>query len=229
MRSRSARAPHQGFAIAHRQRLRRRLHRDRICPRGAVLILRGAMTIGDLTVFLAYLSRFFKPVQDLAKMSNTLAQAAVGVERVQSLLETDMTTPERADALDPPPLTGEIVFDHVAFHYQKDQPVLKDVSFTAKAGQMVGIVGPTGSGKSTVMSLIPRFYDPTSGTIQVSGINVADLKLQPFRDRIGYVLQDTVLFRGTVADNIAFGRPGATREQVIAAARAANADEFISK
>ncbi|MFZ3329158.1 MAG: ABC transporter ATP-binding protein [Candidatus Acidiferrales bacterium] len=198
-----------------------------VIARGAALILRGSMTIGELIVFLAYLTRFFKPVQDLAKMSNTLAQAAVGVERVQSLLETDMTTPESANALDPPPLTGEITFDRVAFHYQKDQPVLKDVSFVAKAGQMVGIVGPTGSGKSTVMSLIPRFYDPTSGTIQVNGINICELKLQPFRDRIGYVLQDTVLFRGTVADNIAFGRNGATREQVIAAAKAANADEFI--
>jgi subfamily B ATP-binding cassette protein MsbA len=198
-----------------------------VIARGAALILRGTMTIGELIVFLAYLTRFFKPVQDLAKMSNTLAQAAVGVERVQSLLETDMTTPERADALDPPALTGEITFDRVAFHYQKEQPVLKDVSFVAKAGQMVGIVGPTGSGKSTVMSLIPRFYDPTSGTIQVNGINICGLKLQPFRDRIGYVLQDTVLFRGTVADNIAFGRNGATREQVIAAAKAANADEFI--
>ncbi|MGA7223261.1 MAG: ABC transporter ATP-binding protein [Candidatus Acidiferrales bacterium] len=198
-----------------------------VIARGAALILRGSMTIGELIVFLAYLTRFFKPVQDLAKMSNTLAQATVGVERVQSLLETDMTTPESANALDPPPLTGEITFDRVAFHYQKDQPVLKDVSFVAKAGQMVGIVGPTGSGKSTVMSLIPRFYDPTSGTIQVNGINICELKLQPFRDRIGYVLQDTVLFRGTVADNIAFGRNGATREQVIAAAKAANADEFI--
>lgn len=198
-----------------------------VIARGAALILRGSMTIGELIVFLAYLTRFFKPVQDLAKMSNTLAQAAVGVERVQSLLETDMTTPESANALDPPPLTGEITFDRVAFHYQKDQPVLKDVSFVAKAGQMVGIVGPTGSGKSTVMSLIPRFYDPTSGTIQVNGINICELKLQPFRDRIGYVLQDTVLFRGTVADNIAFGRNGATREQVIAAGKAANADEFI--
>ncbi|MGC1965638.1 MAG: ABC transporter ATP-binding protein [Candidatus Acidiferrales bacterium] len=198
-----------------------------VIARGAALILRGSMTIGELIVFLAYLTRFFKPVQDLAKMSNTLAQATVGVERVQSLLETDMTTPESANALDPPPLTGEITFDRVAFHYQKDQPVLKDVSFVAKAGQMVGIVGPTGSGKSTVMSLIPRFYDPTSGTIQVNGINICELKLQPFRDRIGYVLQDTVLFRGTVADNIAFGRNGATREQVIAAGKAANADEFI--
>jgi ABC-type multidrug transport system fused ATPase/permease subunit len=198
-----------------------------VIARGAALILRGTMTIGELIVFLAYLTRFFKPVQDLAKMSNTLAQAAVGVERVQSLLKTDMTTPESANALDPPPLTGDIAFNRVAFHYQNDQPVLKDVSFVAKAGQMVGIVGPTGSGKSTVMSLIPRFYDPTSGTIQVNGINICELKLQPFRDRIGYVLQDTVLFRGTVADNIAFGRNGATREQVISAAKAANADEFI--
>ena len=162
-------------------------------------------------------------------MSNTLAQAAVGVERVQALLETDMTTPERPDALDPPPLTGEITFDRVAFQYQKDQPVLKDVSFVAKGGQMIGIVGPTGSGKSTVMSLIPRFYDPTSGTIQINGINICALKLQPFRDRIGYVLQDTILFRGTVTDNIAFGRNGATREQVIAAAKAANADESLAK
>ncbi|MFZ3216594.1 MAG: ABC transporter ATP-binding protein [Candidatus Acidiferrales bacterium] len=198
-----------------------------VLARGAVLMMRGAMTVGELTVFLAYLTRFFKPVQDLAKMSNTLAQAAVGVERVQSLLDTDMITPELPGAMDPPPLSGEITFDHVAFQYRPDQPVLKDVSFTAKAGQMVGIVGPTGGGKSTVMSLIPRFYDPTSGVIRMDGVNVAELKLQPFRDRIGYVLQDTVLFRGTVAENIAFGRSGATREQVIAAAKAANADEFI--
>ncbi len=200
-----------------------------VLARGAALIMRGTMTVGELTVFLAYLTRFFKPLQDLAKMSNTLAQATVGVERVQSLLETDMTTPERPNAIDPPEAPDGITFDRVGFHYQTDQPVLKDVSFTAKAGQMVGIVGPTGSGKSTVMSLIPRFYDPTSGAIRVNGINVADLKLQPFRDQIGYVLQDTVLFRGTVADNIAFGRTGATREQVIDAAKAANADEFIQQ
>jgi ABC-type multidrug transport system fused ATPase/permease subunit len=153
----------------------------------------------------------------------------VGVERVQSLLETDVITPEREDAVDPPPLNEGLTFEHVAFHYQPDQPVLKDVSFAVKAGEMVGIVGPTGSGKSTVMSLIPRFYDPTNGTIRIDGTDVANLKLQPFRNQVGYVLQDTVLFRGTVADNIAFGRPGATREEVIAAAKAANADEFIQK
>jgi ABC-type multidrug transport system fused ATPase/permease subunit len=200
-----------------------------VLARGAALIMRGTMTIGELTVFLAYLTRFFKPVQDLAKMSNTLAQAAVGVERVQTLLQTDVITPERADAIDPPAFTDGINFDHVAFHYRADQPVLKDVSFTVKVGEMVGIVGPTGSGKSTVMSLIPRFYDPTSGTIRIDGANIADLKLQPFRNQIGYVLQDTVLFRGTVADNIAFGRRGATREEVIEAAKAANADEFIQR
>ena len=200
-----------------------------VLARGAALILRGTMTVGELTVFLAYLTRFFKPVQDLAKMSNTLAQATVGVERVQALLATDVITPERADAIEPPRLKGGIVFDHVAFHYHPEQPVLKDVSFTVNAGEMIGIVGPTGSGKSTVMSLIPRFYDPTSGTIQIDGVDVTSLKLQPFRNQVGYVLQDTVLFRGTVADNIAFGRPGATREEVIAAAKAANADEFIQK
>jgi ABC-type multidrug transport system fused ATPase/permease subunit len=200
-----------------------------VLGRGAALILRGSMTIGELTVFLAYLSRFFKPVQDLAKMSNTLAQAAVGVERVQTLLDTDVITPEREDAIDPPAFTDGLIFDHVAFHYSPDQPVLKDISFTVKAGEMVGIVGPTGSGKSTVMSLIPRFYDPTAGTIRIDGANISDLKLQPFRNQVGYVLQDTVLFRGTVADNIAFGRPGATREEVIEAAKAANADEFIQR
>jgi ABC-type multidrug transport system fused ATPase/permease subunit len=198
-----------------------------VLARGAALIMRGTMTVGELTVFLAYLTRFFKPVQDLAKMSNTLAQAAVGVERVQSLLETDAITPERADAIEPPAVTDGITFDHVAFHYRPDQPVLKDVSFTVKAGELVGIVGPTGSGKSTVMSLIPRFYDPTAGTVRIGGANISDFKLQPFRNQVGYVLQDTVLFRGTVAENIAFGRPGASREQVIEAAKAANADEFI--
>ena len=198
-----------------------------VLARGATLIMRGKMTVGELTVFLAYLTRFFKPVQDLAKMSNTLAQAAVGVERVQALLETDVITPEREDAVDPPPLKEQITFEHVAFHYRADQPVLKDVSFTVKAGEMLGVVGPTGSGKSTVMSLIPRFYDPTSGTIRIDGTNIADVKLLEFRNQVGYVLQDTVLFRGTVEENIAFGRPGATREEVIAAAKAANADEFI--
>jgi ABC-type multidrug transport system fused ATPase/permease subunit len=116
----------------------------------------------------------------------------------------------------------------VAFGYDAETLVLKDVSFEIKPGQMVGIVGPTGSGKSTVVSLIPRFYDPTNGAVKIDGRDVRDYQVNPLRESIGYVLQDTVLFRGTILENIAFGRPNATREEIVQAARLANADEFIS-
>ncbi len=197
--------------------------------RGAFLILAGVMTVGALTVYLAYLSRFFKPVKDLATTTNAIAQAAVGVDRIQAILETDSILPEKTDAIAPAALTGEIEFDHVGFGYDPAVQVLKDVSFKVKPGQFVGLVGPTGSGKSTVVSLIPRFYDPVSGTVRIDGHDVRDLRIKGLRDQVGYVLQDTVLFRGTVAENIAFGRPGATREQVIEAAKLANADEFITR
>lgn len=197
--------------------------------RGASLILRDVMTVGALTVYLAYLSKFFKPVKDLATTTNAIAAAAVGVERVQQILETDTILPERSDAFEPRFLKGDIAFDHVAFGYDADNPVLKDVSFKIDPGQLVGIVGPTGSGKSTVVSLIPRFYDPQQGTVKIDGRDVRDYKVNPLREQIGYVLQDTVLFRGTILENIAFGRPNATREEIVDAARCANADEFISR
>ncbi|MDR3748165.1 MAG: ABC transporter ATP-binding protein [Acidobacteriota bacterium] len=197
--------------------------------RGAALILAGAMTVGALTVYLSYLSKFFKPVKDLATTTNAIAQAAVGVDRIRAILDTDTIIPERPDAIVPAAIKGDITFEHVAFGYDPQVPVLKDVSFTIKAGQLVGVVGPTGSGKSTVVSLIPRFYDPQAGVVKIDGQDVRDLKIQALREQIGYVLQDTVLFRGTVADNIAFGRPGATREEIIEAAKLANADEFISR
>jgi len=197
--------------------------------RGASLILRDVMTIGALTVYLSYLSKFFKPVKDLATTTNAIAQAAVGVERVQAILETDTILPERSDAFDPRFLKGDIAFEHVGFGYSADNPVLKDVSFKIDPGQMVGIVGPTGSGKSTVVSLIPRFYDPQKGSVKIDGRDVRDYKVNPLREQIGYVLQDTVLFRGTILENIAFGRPNATREEIVDAARLANADEFIQR
>jgi subfamily B ATP-binding cassette protein MsbA len=197
--------------------------------RGAALILAGAMTVGALTVYLSYLSKFFKPVKDLATTTNAIAQAAVGVERVQAILETDTILPERPDAFEPRFLKGDIAFEHVAFGYLEDEPVLKDVNFTIEAGQLVGVVGPTGSGKSTVVSLIPRFYDVKSGTVKIDGRDVRDYKIHPLRDQIGYVLQDTVLFRGTILENIAFGRPNATREEIVDAAKLANADEFIAR
>jgi subfamily B ATP-binding cassette protein MsbA len=197
--------------------------------RGSSLILRGTMSAGALTVFLSYLSQFFKPVKDLATMTNTIAQTAVGVERVRAILDAGDVIPERPDARDPGLLKGDIEFDHVVFGYQQNAPILKDVSFRIKAGDMVGVVGPTGTGKSTIMSLIPRFYDPGSGRVVVDGVDVREYTLQGLRSQIAYVLQDTVLFRGTVAENIAYGRGGATRDEIVEAARLANADEFLSK
>jgi subfamily B ATP-binding cassette protein MsbA len=197
--------------------------------RGAALILAGSMTVGALTVYLAYLTRFFKPVKDLATTTNTIAQVSVGTERVREILDTDAEIPQKEDGLEPETLEGAIEFKDVAFGYDVDEPILKDVSFRIEPGEFVGVVGPTGAGKSTLMSLLPRFYDVGSGSVEVDGHDVRDYKLKALRDQIGYVLQETVLFRGTVLENIAFGRPGATREEIVAAAKLANADEFISK
>src|ERR1700730_6732827 len=195
--------------------------------RGTGLILVGAMTVGSLTVFLAYLAKFFKPVQDLAKMTNAVAQTHVGLERIQSILDIDMSIEERPDAREPHAFKGAIAFDHVAFSYNPEVPVLEDVTFSIAPGQFVGVVGATGSGKSTIVSLIPRFYDPTAGRILVDGSDIRDYTLQGVRRQIGFVLQDTVLFRGTLRDNIAYGRHHATEAQIISAAQLANADEFI--
>ncbi|MGC1294818.1 MAG: ABC subfamily B transporter ATP-binding protein, partial [Alloacidobacterium sp.] len=129
----------------------------------------------------------------------------------------------------PGPLTGGIEFQNVAFGYDPEVPVLRDVTFKIEPGQFIGVVGPTGAGKSTIISLIPRFYDPLAGVVRIDGKDIRDLKLKDLRDQIGYVLQDTVLFRGTVAENIAFGRPDATSDEIIAAAKLANADDFITK
>jgi len=197
--------------------------------RSSSLILKGTMTAGALTVFLSYLSKFFKPVQDLATMTNTIAQTAVGVERVRAILEADDVIEERGDAREPQPLKGEIKFENVAFAYNKDAPVLTDVNFQIQAGQMVGVVGPTGGGKSTIVSLIPRFYDPSAGKVSIDGVDIRDYKLHGLRNQIAYVLQETVLFRGTVAENIAYGRGSATRDEIVKAAKLANAEEFIAK
>ncbi|MCV7229812.1 ABC transporter ATP-binding protein [Mycolicibacterium komossense] len=197
--------------------------------RGSALILGGVMTAGTLTVFLAYLTKFFQPVREIAVMTNSFAKVSVGFERVRAILDADFVVPERPDAIDPPPFRGDIDFENVAFGYDADVPVLRNVSFTIPAGQLVGIVGPTGSGKSTVVSLVPRFRDPNGGHIRIDGVNICEYKLHPLRRQIGFVLQDTVLFRGTVRENIAFGRPDASEEEIIAAAKLANADEFITR
>jgi len=195
--------------------------------RGAGLVLQQAMTVGALTVFLAYLKQFFKPVQDLASMTNVIAQAQVGMERLQAILDADTIIPQKPDARDPGKLKGEIVFEHVAFAYDPAAPVLRDVNLTIKPGQRIGVCGPTGSGKSTVLSLIPRFYDASSGRVLIDGVDVTDYKLDPMRAQVGFVLQDTVLFAGNIRDNIAYGRLDATPEEIVEAAKLANAHDFI--
>jgi subfamily B ATP-binding cassette protein MsbA len=197
--------------------------------KGTSLIIAGTMTAGALTVYLAYLTKFFKPVKDLASMTTVIAQTTVALERIQTILSADDIVPESADAIDPGQVKGAIALEHVAFGYEDDAPVLKDVSFTIAPGQVVGVVGPTGSGKSTVLSLIPRFYDPSAGRILIDGKNINTFKLAALRSQVGFVLQETVLFRGTIKENIAYGRPGASNEEIIAAAKLANADEFITR
>jgi subfamily B ATP-binding cassette protein MsbA len=197
--------------------------------RGSLMILAGTMTVGALSVFLAYLAKFFQPVRDLAQMTNTVAQLAVAFERVQEISNADNVITEHPAPTDPPPFRGEIAFENVAFGYDPAAPVLGNISFTVSPGQMIGIVGPTGSGKSTIASLIPRFRDPDAGRITIDGVDIRDYALRKLRCQIGFVLQDTVLLRGTVRENIAFGRPDATDEDIVLAAKLANADEFIMR
>jgi subfamily B ATP-binding cassette protein MsbA len=185
------------------------------------------MTAGSLVVFLAYLTKFFKPVQDLAKMTNTIAQTNVALERIKSILDIEVSVQERADARQPGAFKGSIVFEHVAFSYSAATAVLRDVTFAVQPGQFVGVVGATGSGKSTIASLIPRFYDPTNGRILIDGTDIREYTLRGIRRQIGFVLQDTVLFRGTVRDNIAYGRHRASNAEIVEAARLANAHDFI--
>jgi subfamily B ATP-binding cassette protein MsbA len=197
--------------------------------KGTSLIVAGTMTAGALMVYLAYLNKFFKPVKDLAGMTSAIAQTTVALERIQTILSADDIIPERADAIDPGRIKGAITFEHVAFGYGDEALVLRDVCFTIEPGQVVGVVGPTGSGKSTVLSLIPRFYDANAGRILLDGAGVETYKLSALRAQVGFVLQETVLFRGTIRENIAYGRPGASEDEIIAAAKVANADEFISR
>jgi subfamily B ATP-binding cassette protein MsbA len=175
------------------------------------------------------MARFFQPVRSLSQMTNTIAQVSVGFQRVVAVCDADVVIPERPMPIDPQPFAGEITFENVSFGYDSATPVLCDISFTIGRGETVGIVGPTGSGKSTLVSLIPRFRNVDSGRITIDGVDISDYALHGLRTQIGFVLQSTVLLRGTIRDNIAFGRPDATADEIVAAAKLANADEFIAR
>lgn len=195
---------------------------------GARLVIEGAMTAGALVVFMTYLGKLFRPIQDLARLSTNVAQASVGLERVKAILDTDERLPRAPHARTLERVAGRVEFHDVTFGYDAGRPVLKNVSFRVEPGQRVGLVGPSGSGKSTLVSLIARFYDPSSGRITLDGDDIRDFTIRSLRRHIGFVLQDTQLFHAPVWQNIAYGKPDATSEEIVAAARLANAHEFIA-
>ena len=196
---------------------------------GVSLATSGRLSTGVLIVFLMYLKKTYKPIKDLSKMTNTLSKAAVSWERIQEVLGTDSAIRDRADAREAPPFEGRIEFDRVTFGYDSDVPILRDVSLRVEPGQVAAIVGPSGMGKSTIASLVPRFFEPNAGTIRIDGYDIREFTLKSLRDQMSFVLQDSLLFRGTIWENISYGRPNADPEATIRAAELANAHEFIMK
>jgi ATP-binding cassette, subfamily B, bacterial len=196
---------------------------------GARLALDGRISAGVLIVFLLYLGNMYKPMRDLSKETDTVSKALVGYERIQEVLEIESEVRDLPRARRAPKFKGKIEFDRVRFSYDGNTPVLNDVSFAIEPGQIAAMVGPSGMGKTTISSLIPRFYDPTSGTVKIDGNDVRNFKLHSLREQISFVLQETLLFRASVWDNIAYGKPDARHQEIVRAARLANAEEFIEK
>ena len=196
---------------------------------GARLTLSGQLSAGLLIVFLLYLGKMYKPMRELSKMTDTVSKAAVGYERIKEVLEIESRVQDLPRARKAPRLKGKIELDHVSFSYDKDVPVLKDINLTIEPGQVAAIVGPSGTGKTTIISLIPRFYDPQSGQVRIDGKNVRDFTMKSLRQQISFVLQETLLFRAPIWENIAYGKPEASRAEIKRAAEVANADEFIEK
>jgi ATP-binding cassette subfamily B protein len=193
---------------------------------GGRLALSGEITAGVLVVFLLYLTKLYKPIRDLSKMTDTIAKASVGYERIQELLEMESRVRDLPGARTAPRFDGRIDFDRVSFGYGETN-VLSDVSLRIEPGQVAAIVGPSGTGKSTIVSLINRFYDPLSGHVLIDGTDIREYSLKSLRDQISFVLQDTLLFRATIWENIAYGRPDASIEDTVRAATLANAHDFI--
>lgn len=196
---------------------------------GARLVISGQLSVGALVVFFLYLGKMYKPMRELSKMTDTISKAMVGFERIQEVFETDMIVRNRRGARNAPRFKGQIEFENVSFGYEKDFPILKDISLKIEAGQIAAIVGPTGAGKTTIISLIPRFYDPLSGDVKIDGLDVRSFKVKSLRQQISFVLQESLLFRAPIWQNIAYGKPEASREEIIHAAELANAAEFIEK
>ena len=187
------------------------------------------VTLGLVVTFLGYVQRFNQPIQQIAVLWTNIQNAIAGAERIFTILDEKPAVFNKPNAKDMPQIKGLVEFEHATHSYEDGVPVLKDVSFTAQPGQTIAIVGPTGAGKTTIINLIPRFYDVTQGSVKIDDIDVRDVNMRSLREQIGIVLQDTFLFSTTVMENVRFGRPNATDEEVIAAIKLANADSFIER
>jgi subfamily B ATP-binding cassette protein MsbA len=196
---------------------------------GATHVMEGHLTTGDMVVFFAYVTNLYSPMKALARLSYVTSKATVGAERIADILGVRSEVADRPGAREVSRFKGEIEFRDVWFEYQSGQPVLSSVDLRIAPGEKVAIVGATGAGKSTLISLIPRLYDPSSGAVLIDGEDVRNYSVQSLRAQISLVLQDSLLFSGTIRENIAFGRPEATDEEIVAAAAVANASEFIDR
>ncbi len=194
---------------------------------GGYLAVKNQLSVEDIVAFILYLSLFYAPVSGLANLLENLQQSLAGAERVALVLDTPSQIENAPDAVDIGKVDGAITFENVSFHYSNNVPVLKNISFECKPGMMVALVGPTGVGKTTTAQLISRFYDPTEGRVLIDGKDIKTVTLKSLRHNISPVLQDTFLFNGSIAENIAYARPDATREEIEEAAKAANIHEDI--
>ena len=196
---------------------------------GTMLYMGGKMTVGDISSFVLYSRKFSGPIREIADIFNELQSSVAAAERVFRIIDEPVEPADRADARVLAGVQGRVELAHVAFGYTPERTVLKDFSLEARPGQLIAIVGPTGAGKTTLINLLMRFYDPQSGVIRVDGQEIPGLTRSSLRLAWSMVLQDTWLFYGTIAENIAYGRPGATREEIVAAARAAHIHNFITR
>ena len=194
---------------------------------GGQLVIQGQLTLGELVSFSTYLAQLVQPVRRLGQIIPALTQAAAAGERVFEILDAESEVRQAPDAVPLPPVRGNVRFEHVSFAYFRRHRVLTDITFEASPGQVIALLGATGSGKSTIINLIPRFYDPTEGRITIDGYDTRTVTLSSLRDQIGIVLQETMLFATTIRENIAFGRPNACEQEIVEVARAAQADAFI--